>query len=248
MAEQQVKEKRHYIRRYFKDYWFRSRVNLCYSLVINIIYSLWEIISGIYYNSFWFIAFGAFYLLLVGLRVMLVFNLYNHGLDENQGWREYQISGAALFIMNFLLIVVVFLVFYGDINTRYANYLLIIIGVYAVYRIGASIEKLIAYRHKNTPILSAANMIYFAGAIITAFSFEISALIRFSNNETFVYGIIAISGALCFIIIGAIAEYMFLISSTNNWTKRKLKSHNLTRSTGVVKFDDIKNEWDFVPF
>ncbi|MCD8194978.1 MAG: hypothetical protein LUD22_01595 [Coprobacillus sp.] len=245
---EQVKEKNHYIRRFREDYWFRARVNLCCSLVINIIYSLWEIICGIYYNSFWFIAFGAFYLLLTGLRLMLVFNLYNHGLDENQGWREYRISGGLLFIMNFLLVAVVLLVFNGDINTRYANYMLILIGIYAVYRIGASIEKLIAYRKRNTPILSTANMIYFAGAIVTAFSFEISALIRFSNNESFVYPIIAASGALCFILIGAIAEYMILNSGTRHWVKKRFSDYNIGRTEGVVSFDDIKNEWDFVPF
>ncbi len=248
MAEQQVKQKNGYIRRFMKDYWFRARVNLCFSLVINIIYSLWEIICGIYYNSFWFIAFGAFYLLLTGLRLMLVFNLYNHALDERQGWREYQITGALLLVMNFLLMLIVVLVFNGDINTRYANYMLIIIGVYAAYKIGVSVLKLVAYRHKNTPILSAANMIFFAGAIITAFSFEISALIRFSNNETLVYSVIMISGAICFILIGAIAEFMILKSGTRRWAERHLRNYNLTRSEGVVSYDYIKNEWDFTPF
>lgn len=246
--ELQAKKKTGYFKRYVRDYWFRSRVNLCCSLVINIIYALWEIICGIYYNSLWFIAFGLFYLLLVGLRLMLVFNLYNHALDEEQGWREYQISGALLFVMNFILIAVVLLVFRGDINTRYASYLLIIIGIYAIYRIGVSIEKLIVHRKHNTPILRVANLIYFAGAIVTAFSFEISALIRFSNNESLVYPIIAFSGILCFILIGAIAEYMLLKSSAHNFTKKAFKDYNISRFEGVVSYDYIKNEWDFMPF
>ncbi len=226
----QKKTRTNYIKRYRNDYWFRSMVDLCASLVINIVYSLWEIVCGLAYGSNWFVAFGAYYLVLVAIRLMLVFSLYRRGLNQQEGWREYRLTGVLIFIINLLLIVVVLLVFMGDVDTHIPTYSLYIIGIYAGYRIIASIYKLIRYRHSNTPILTSANVIYYVGSLITAFSFVISAMVRFSESEFLVNLVVGASGFIFFLAIAGAAIFMIIRSGTYNWVMKRLKAADLSRS------------------
>ena len=57
-----------YIRRYYEDPIFNSRVILYRGLLINILYALFKLITGVYYRSTWMIAISVYYFTLIILK------------------------------------------------------------------------------------------------------------------------------------------------------------------------------------
>ena len=58
-----------YLKKYKEDHKLKYRISLFSSLILNIIYVIFKLVSGIFYQSLWFIAFAIYYMILVILRV-----------------------------------------------------------------------------------------------------------------------------------------------------------------------------------
>lgn len=68
-----------YIRRYYEDPIFNSRVILYRGLLINILYALFKLITGVYYRSTWMIAISVYYITLI-IFAIAAYTFYRIGI------------------------------------------------------------------------------------------------------------------------------------------------------------------------
>lgn len=57
---------------YLSDAKLRAFLSLLGSFALNLLYALWEILCGLYYQSCWFITLGFYYILLTLIRLTLL--------------------------------------------------------------------------------------------------------------------------------------------------------------------------------
>ncbi|MCD7844495.1 MAG: hypothetical protein LUG57_01285 [Oscillospiraceae bacterium] len=69
---------------YFSDAKLRAFLSLLGSFALNFLYALWEIFCGLYYQSYWFITLGFYYILLTLIRLMLLREARDRGRAEKR--------------------------------------------------------------------------------------------------------------------------------------------------------------------
>ena len=97
-----------YIRRYYEDPIFNSRVILYRGLLINILYAFFKLITGVYYRSTWMIAISVYYFTLIILKGRLVqqdirFMKEDGNAKRAAQWRSYRMTGWLLLLLNVAL-------------------------------------------------------------------------------------------------------------------------------------------------
>ena len=201
-----------FIKRYFSDPDFKMSISLTSSFVLNIVYALWEIFCGIYYQSYWFITLGFYYILLMLMRILLIREHRGKRISQNSGWKMYRLCGILLLFLNLVLTgIVVLAVMQGD-GSHYAGYLIYAVAFYTFYRIIISIRNLVKYRKSHDPLISASNIISFVTAMISMLSLEIAMILHFGNDESFFRSMTILTGTLVCVIISTMAIHM--LSST----------------------------------
>ena len=95
--------------RFLDDPIYRTKLNLYAATVMNLLYSIIKLVSGILYRSDWLAAFGLYFLVLTGLRLSLAsyFRKKALGTDLAAEYRRIRLTGILLMLMNLVLIVIV---------------------------------------------------------------------------------------------------------------------------------------------
>ncbi len=198
------------IHRYFSDIWFKTSVSLRVSFVFNLLYAIYEIICGVYYESPWFITLGCYYILLMLARLVLLYETKNQAKDKTAEWKRYRICGILLLFMNLVLAGIVVLAVNNDYGSRYAGYLIYAIAAYTFYKVVMAIRNFVKYRNICNSVIVISRVISFVSAIISILSLEIAMILQFGDDEIFFRVMTVITGAGVCIIISAVAIYMIV--------------------------------------
>lgn len=200
-----------YLRKYKRDYKLRYQLSLFVSLLFNVIYALFEVISGILFSSWWFISLAIYYLLLIMLR----FNILRDEFDKKKELREeyirYRSTAIILLFINVILTMIIMIIVNQKIINVYPNWLAITVAVYTFYLIFSSIYNLIKYRKYKSPLISSAKVISVITSLVSLISLEIILIPTFGvdNIEFFEIMIMATGGGIA-IIIMIISLYMII--------------------------------------
>lgn len=170
---------------YLSDAKLRAFLSLLGSFALNFLYALWEILCGLYYQSYWFITLGFYYILLTLIRLTLLRQARYRGQAEQTGRRRYRICGILLLTMNIILFGIVILAVTGNQAIHYAGYLIYAVAVYTFYRVVIAIVTLVKYRHWNAPALTASKVISLVTALVSLLSLEIAMILQFGNDGEF---------------------------------------------------------------
>ncbi|MCD7725415.1 MAG: hypothetical protein LUI12_07705 [Clostridiales bacterium] len=196
------------IHRYLTDNWFKISTSLFSSFAFNLLYAVWEIICGIYYQSYWFITLGCYYMLLMLTRLILLRE--THG-TKRTGWKRYRVCGVLLLGMNFVLSGIVVLAVTDGQGAHYAGYLIYAMAAYTFYRTGMAIRNLVKYRSLHNPVLTASKVISFIAAMVSMLSLEIAMILQFTDDQSFLQIMTALTGAGVCLIISGTAVYLIRI-------------------------------------
>ena len=201
--------------RYLSDVHFQNKISLTGGLIINLVYIIIKLISGIIYRSAWFIALAVYYILLAAMSFLLVRRL--NARDELLEWRRYRLCGIMLFLMNQALAGIVTFVVQQNKGFDYPGFLIYAMAAYAFYAIitaGVNIFK--ARRHQSL-VISAAKAINLVAATVSILSLETAMLSQFGGDDDPLFRQImtgATGGAVCTIVIG-MAIYMICRANKN---------------------------------
>lgn len=211
-----------YLSKYKEDHKLRYKISLFVSLILNVIYALFKLLSGIVFKSFWFISFSLYYFLLVILRSNIAKEELNGDIDLKVEYTSYRKTGIILLFTNVILTMIILIIVNQKIVNIYPNWMAITVAVYTFYLLFTSIYGLIKYRKYKSPLISASKVINVITSLVSLISLEIILIPTFGGDQAGFFEImIMITGGGIALIIIIISLYM-IIKSTE-WLNKDMQ-------------------------
>lgn len=200
--------------KYMTDAAFKVRISLYTSLAINLVYSVFKLVSGIYYSSLWIGAFAVYYILLSVIRFVLLHHMERKkDAGTIEEYRSYRISAVLMMFINMTLSGIVLNMILQNKSAVYSDVFVITSAAYTFYILTVSLIDLVKYRKYKSPVMSAAKAIRFAQALVSLLSLEASMLVQFGEDEAYRRVMIALTGAGVCIIVMSMSIYMIVRST-----------------------------------
>ena len=195
------------------DAGFRTEISLYAGFVVNLLYIVMKLASGVYCRSPWFISLAAYYALLAIMRFSLLYR--GRDVDKMTELRRYRLCGAILLLMNLALGGIVRFMVWHDQGYVYPGMLIYAMAAYAFYAVTTAIINLVKFRKYRSPVLSAAKAISLVAAMVSILSLETAMLAQFGGDDDLLFRKVmtgATGGGICAIVLG-MAVYMIVRST-----------------------------------
>ena len=194
----------------------KSRVRLYSGALLNAVFAVFKIVTGIMYRSSWFLAAGIYFLIFLAVR-MHVINLDlkvikgGESPDHEKEWTFYGRIGWLMFLMDIGLSgIVVQVVKMNEANT-YPGVVIYLIALYAFYRYATALIRILKGRHDERPYLSAARSIDMSFAVTEIFTLQVAMLAQFGEGRDYRAANI-VTGTVVALIVAALAIDMIVRS------------------------------------
>ena len=210
-----------YLRKYKNDYKLRYKISLFTSLMLNIVYAIFKLLSGIVFKSFWFISFALYYFLLIVLRSNIAKEELKNNTNLKDEFVKYKKTGIILLFTNVILTIIILIIVNQKIMNIYPDWMAITVAVYTFYLLFNSIYNLIKYRKYKSPLISSSKVINVITSLVSLISLEIILIPTFGGGQTefFEIMVMATGGGIALIII--IISLYIIIRSTE-WLNEKI--------------------------
>ena len=199
---------------YLHDPAFRGSVSIYQGMIVNFLYMLFRIATGIRYASVWFISMAVYYMVLGGLRAYLISSYRRReagGLSFE--YCCYRRTAWLLFLLNIPMGGMIVLMVRTNSSFFYPGYIIYLSALYTFYTMAVSIVNLVKFRKLGSPILSAAKVLNFVSAMMSILGLQTAMISRFSvNGENYRRLMNAVTGGFVYGIVVMIAVYMLLHS------------------------------------
>ena len=161
---------------------------------INLAYGALKLAAGAVYQSLWFTALAVYYLLLAGLKLILVFRSPEGALSQ---WRRCRLCGGALVLMNQALAMVVYLVVRRGDSFEYPGVMIYGVACYTFYSLTVALWGALKVKKSDSPILAASRTIHLAAALVSLLALETGLLSQFGQpgEEAFRQWMTGLTGA-----------------------------------------------------
>ena len=193
------------VRRYRTDLVFKSHLSLYLSLLLNLLYAVFKLVSGIWYGSVWLITLGIYYLFLLCMRCLLAHYLRRVPVGANlrADYRRCRACGIVMALMNLALMGVIVLVLQQNRTFHYAGSLIYAMALYTFCAVASACVNLVKLRRQGSPVLSAAKAISLAAALVSMLSLETAMLTEFGSEDDLTRQLLTgfTGGAVCLIIL-----------------------------------------------
>lgn len=210
-----------YLKEYVNNHELRYKLSLLMSLIFNVIYAGFKLITGILFKSVWFITFALYYILLVVVRANILKEEINDKSSLLEEYTKYRKTAVILLLTNVILTMIILIIVNQKIMNIYPNWIAITVAVYTFSIIYSAVYNLIKYRKYKSPLMSSAKVINVITSLVSLISLEIILIPTFGSNniEFFEIMVMATGGGIALIII-IISLYMIIKSTewinTNN--------------------------------
>lgn len=203
-----------YLKEYVNNHEIRYKLSLLMSLIFNVIYALFKLITGILFKSVWFIAFALYYILLVIVRANILKEEINDKSSLLEEYIKYRKTAVILLFTNVILTMIILIIVNQKIMNIYPNWIAITASVYTFSIIYLAIYNLIKYRKYKNPLMSSAKVTNVITSLVSLISLEIILIPTFGSNniEFFEIMVMATGGGIALIII-IISLYMIIKST-----------------------------------
>ena len=210
-----------YLRKYKNDHKLRYKISLFTSLILNIVYAIFKLLSGIVFKSFWFISFALYYFLLIVLRSNIAKEELKNNTNLKDEFVKYKKTGIILLFTNVILTIIILIIVNQKIMNIYPDWMAITVAVYTFYLLFNSIYNLIKYRKYKSPLISSSKVINVITSLVSLISLEIILIPTFGGGQTefFEIMVMATGGGIALIII--IISLYIIIRSTE-WLNEKI--------------------------
>ncbi len=184
------------------------------SLVINIIYGIYNIIVGVIMPSWWFLTAGTYYLILSIVRYFVLRAKKNSISNFLKPF-----TGIMLMVLSVPLAGMVILASVKDRGTDFHEIVMITIALYTFTKLTLAIINLVKSKRNTPERIKILRNISFADAFVAIFSLQRSMLVSFEGmpaNEIRIMNIVT-GSAVCVI--------MFMLGLNLIYKKRLTPNH-----------------------
>lgn len=203
-----------YIVRYTSDVRLRINISLFRAFFLNSSYAVFQLCLGVYHASVWFYSMACYYLLLAGMRLLLVRHTKSHGPGEDQlaELKKYRFCGICLLMMNLALSVIIFYIVWQGRTFRHHEITTIAMAAYTFTALTMAIINVIRYRKYESPVYSAAKSISLASAAVSMLTLETAMITVFGqeSGELFRRVMLSATGTAVVLFIQGMAIYMIV--------------------------------------
>lgn len=170
--------------RYMTDRDFRSRVSLCLSLGINLLYVAVQGVQWYLFRSWWFVVLGAYYVILSVMRFLLVRYVHNHELGKSlpTEWKTSRICAYILLLVNLSLSAAVLMILYQNRGFAYNGVLIYVMALYTFYSTIHAVVDIIKYRKLGSPVMSTAKVVTLSAALVSMLNLETAMFAQFGGD------------------------------------------------------------------
>ena len=177
----------------------------------NLIYSVFNGIMSLAYNSFWFLTLCVYYAILGIMRLVVVAPLKRRNGNK---WSESSVMrglGVGMIALSIVVSGMVCLVISQKQNPKYNTIVMIAIAAYTFYLITMSVINTVRAQRKRNATLIMLRNITLAGTIVAVLSLERAMLGTFGNAEdSFTMITESATGGFSFVLIIAIGVGMII--------------------------------------
>lgn len=161
-----------------------TKIQLYFSLVFNFLYGVFKFGIGMYYQSWWFIIFAIYYLLLCTMKIPLARNLkHKMAKDTQKEYKKLKEIGKILLFLNFIFIGMIVLIIKQNQIIEYKGFLIYLVALYDFYLIIHAIRNVVKYRKNHSPLLTSSKCINLTVAMISLVSLEVAMVCQFGEND-----------------------------------------------------------------
>ena len=168
----------------------QMRKALSRSLMINVGYAGFNLLSGALYRSIWLMSNGLYYLILSAIRLALVRyerkrDLADDPAQKHQlGWSGFQLCGFLMLLMNLIMSGLVAQTILTGRSSSYHEIVVIAIAAYTFYRLTTAIIRVVQSRRNRDPLHGAARNINLTAAMMSLYSLQNTMLTVFGEGDT----------------------------------------------------------------
>lgn len=156
------------------------------SLIINLLYAVYNGVLGIWGQSVWFITMGMYYTVLSIMRVLAVKGEYRQDKTLRMP-RELSVMktvGILLVLLTFILTGSICLSLKYDLPKRYDTIIMITIATYTSVKVVTAIINFVKARKHHTPLIITIRNISISDALASLLSMQMSMYATFGKGET----------------------------------------------------------------
>ncbi len=203
--------------RYITDMNFKLLVSLYLSLGVNLAYSAFKLVTGIYYSSMLFISIAVYYIILSVIRFLILryMRLSESGIDLISEYKRCRLCGILMLVLNIALNSMIGYIIFSGSKRVYPEVIIITSACYTFYRVTVSVIDIVKYRKHERPVVRTAKAIRLAAALVSLLSLESSMIMTFGESELFFKTATSVTGAAICAIIAAISVYIIASSGVN---------------------------------
>lgn len=191
--------------KFVDSYDFRTMIFAAGKFVINMAYTVFNGVYGIFFRSRWHISLCIYYLVLCIVRGLLVNRsrkinkaIFTDAEREVQRLRLYRAAGILLLIFTAALDVMVTLMM-SDAAYGFSYTAIFVAAIYTVYKVAMSSYNLIKARGSDDCVVRAVRNINFADALVSILALQSAFASRFALNGVTHYGNYALGMLICFL-------------------------------------------------
>ncbi len=166
-------------------------VSLLLGAIVNLSASFFKIICGFVFDSAWITSIGIYYLLLSGIRFMLLLGEWRRSRQESEsehmlhGYKSCRLCGVFTLFVSFLLAGMGIPMIYENPFHDYPKWIMTAFVLFAVYYFIVAIVNMVHFINMNNPILTAAKRVSMATALVSAYSVETAWVAKYGMPTNF---------------------------------------------------------------
>ena len=167
--------------RYLTDRVFRTKISLCLSLTISLLYVGINLWSWYFNRSWWFVILAVYYVIMAIMRFLLVGYVRVHSIGTSVlgEWKRSRICACGLLLINLSLSGAVLMILYQQRGYEYPGVMIYVMALYTFYSTIHAIVDIIRYRSLGSPVMATAKIVSLSAALVSMLNLETAMFAQF---------------------------------------------------------------------
>lgn len=210
-----------YTKRYLTEADHRAKISLYSGLCIHLIYSVFKLVSGIYYSSVWLGAEAVYHTILGVIQLLMVRSENKEDQENLNKWQIYRTCGILMLLLNSAISAFVVMTVFQNKSYVYSGIVIYATAAYTFYRLITAFVHIGKFRKRNQPILFASKYLNLSAAFMSLFALQTAMLTQFGDETINSRVMNALTG--CFVIFSVIyIAVSMIIRATKEIKKLKI--------------------------
>lgn len=205
----------------YEQYGFRTVVFALVSLTLSLANALLNGVTGIVYLSLWYIALGAYYLLLFVMRGGVLLSHRKKGKAAKtetptqikvREFKAYRVCGILLVLLPLALSFAILEMIVSDRAFVRAGMMIYVTALYTCYKVTMAIRNIFKARKNDDATVQAIRNVNLADALVSVLALQTAMFHEFAGGESIGYAN-AITGAVVCALTAALGIFMIVKGS-----------------------------------